>query len=92
MPTTKMSQNDKQKSSKGSKCRDSDQTRVKEIDGQMAEIVHDESSSDSCDDCGDCAKNLCCPRISPCSVMAVDFGIMCHVRMYGRRCMHFSVT
>ena len=56
MPTTKMSQNDKQKSSKGSKCRDSDQTRVKEIDGQMAEIVHDESSSDSCDDCGDCGK------------------------------------
>ena len=56
MPTIKMSQNDKQKSNKSSKCRDIDQTRLRDIDGQAAELVRDESSSDNCDDCADCGK------------------------------------
>ena len=56
MPTTKMLQNDKPKAGKSSKSRDTDQTRLKEVDGQVAESIHDESSSDNCDDCADCGK------------------------------------
>ena len=51
-----MPQNDKSKPGKSTKCRDTDQTQQKEVDGQAAESVHDASSSVSCDECADCGK------------------------------------